>query len=290
VICNRCTLDLDPVCFRRGKICQECERLDQNSRKEARYAKGAEIQRRKKAERHAAVDVIKSVPCADCQIAWPPYVMDLDHRDPAQKLFEVSRAINKTNTPWSRVLEEISKCDVVCVRCHRLRTWKPGSPWIDNRRKLIIELKDVPCADCQGRFHYCQMDFDHVRGVKLGQVIQMKSRATILEEAAKCEVVCANCHRERTQKAQPTPRVTPLEMRWSRQHEGTLQSSFTPPTTRETPIFRPWHSLVGTVTDVDLSKQFGVSRAAISLYRKKWGAPKFLKHLSTAQIETKKDT
>jgi hypothetical protein len=111
--------------------------------------------------------------------------------------------------------------------------------------------------------------------VKLGQVIQMKSRATILEEAAKCEVVCANCHRERTQKSLPSPRLVlgADKLQWTRKRDGSLQSSFAPPTKRAEPNFRPWHALVGTVTDVELSKRFGVSRAAISLYRKKWGAP-----------------
>lgn len=47
------------------------------------------------------------------------------------------------------------------------------------------------------------MDFDHVRGEKvftLGQVRQIRtySLVRIQEEIAKCDVVCANCHRERT--------------------------------------------------------------------------------------------
>jgi hypothetical protein len=66
---------------------------------------------------------------------------------------------------------------------------------------LVRSAKDVPCADCGVRYHYCVMDFDHVRGVKL---FSISTRNTTLErtlaEIAKCEVVCANCHRLRTFK------------------------------------------------------------------------------------------
>ncbi len=46
------------------------------------------------------------------------------------------------------------------------------------------------------------MDFDHVRGEKkfnLGSVLALNVSAEILdEEIAKCDIVCANCHRIRT--------------------------------------------------------------------------------------------
>ena len=182
-------------------------------------------QRRKKAERHRAIAEIKSVPCADCSGKYAPYVMDFDHRDPSLKKYEINYLLNKTGCPWSRLLTEIEKCDVVCVNCHRLRTWKPPKTHLDNRRKLLIELKSVPCADCEGSFHYCQLDFDHVRGEKIREVPLIKNRAGILAEAAKCEVVCANCHRERSQQAkQGQQRVeVPAEERvWQRRSAGDI--------------------------------------------------------------------
>jgi hypothetical protein len=45
------------------------------------------------------------------------------------------------------------------------------------------------------------MDFDHVRGKKLyeiGSSIGCMNAQQLLAEIAKCEVVCANCHRMRT--------------------------------------------------------------------------------------------
>lgn len=69
-------------------------------------------------------------------------------------------------------------------------------------RALLRAAKDVPCADCGDKFHFAAMDFDHVRGEKKGCLSTMASKITtldtLLEEMAKCEVVCANCHRVRT--------------------------------------------------------------------------------------------
>lgn len=59
----------------------------------------------------------KEVPCADCGVEYPPWVMDFDHRDPTQKLNIVSKMRAERT-----VREEIAKCDVVCANCHRERT------------------------------------------------------------------------------------------------------------------------------------------------------------------------
>ncbi len=68
------------------------------------------------------------------------------------------------------------------------------------RLTLIREIKDQPCADCGKRYPHYVMDFDHVRGKKKFNLAWMAIRSikNILEEVAKCDVVCANCHRERT--------------------------------------------------------------------------------------------
>ena len=69
-------------------------------------------------------------------------------------------------------------------------------------RQLIHELKSRPCPDCGGEFPPVLMDFDHVRGTKRGIISRLSggrmAKAKLMEEIAKCEVVCANCHRSRT--------------------------------------------------------------------------------------------
>lgn len=68
-------------------------------------------------------------------------------------------------------------------------------------RDLLSRLKDRPCADCGGRFPTVCMDFDHRPGTeKKFSVSGASSRKheAIMDEVAKCDVVCANCHRIRT--------------------------------------------------------------------------------------------
>lgn len=60
----------------------------------------------------------KSVPCMDCKITYPYYVMDFDHR--SEKSFELASSYQDHS--MQQVKSEIAKCDVVCSNCHRERT------------------------------------------------------------------------------------------------------------------------------------------------------------------------
>lgn len=60
-----------------------------------------------------------------------------------------------------------------------------------------------PCADCGGVFHYSAMEWDHRPGAakfsELSSIItKTNSKRRVLEEVAKCDLVCANCHAVRT--------------------------------------------------------------------------------------------
>ena len=69
-------------------------------------------------------------------------------------------------------------------------------------RAFMNELKQNPCADCGQRFDPAAMQWDHLPGfVKTGNLGDLKrnsSRKRLLQEIAKCELVCANCHSVRT--------------------------------------------------------------------------------------------
>ena len=70
---------------------------------------------------------------------------------------------------------------------------------MQNLRTLLTYLKTHPCVDC-GETDPLVLEFDHLRNksfnVSKGMVD--KSWEAVLIEIAKCEVVCANCHRRRT--------------------------------------------------------------------------------------------
>ncbi len=73
-------------------------------------------------------------------------------------------------------------------------------------RRLVSQLKNRPCADCYGWFKPYQMDFDHRDpSLKVCNVSRIqRSVSKLYREIQKCDVVCANCHRERTHKQQGT--------------------------------------------------------------------------------------
>ncbi len=71
------------------------------------------------------------------------------------------------------------------------------------QRAFMNDLKDKPCIDCEFKFTPCQMDFDHRDpSIKVKSLSHMFhwAQEKILAEISKCDLVCANCHRDRTQK------------------------------------------------------------------------------------------
>lgn len=73
------------------------------------------------------------------------------------------------------------------------------------RQLLVRKAKDKPCADCGIKYPYWIMQFDHVRGEKLFNIrhkVWKLGIAKISEEIEKCEIVCANCHADRTHRRQ----------------------------------------------------------------------------------------
>lgn len=73
----------------------------------------------RKQEMRDWIDNEKNVPCMDCENSYPPYVMDLHHRDTETKVAEIGVLINRGS--WSKLKEERDKCDVICSNCHRIR-------------------------------------------------------------------------------------------------------------------------------------------------------------------------
>jgi hypothetical protein len=102
---------------------------------------------------------------------------------------------------------------VYCKRCRavidhrryeRLRGMQvPTRVWERGRAEWLLSLKDGrPCTDCGRVFPPEVMQWDHLPGVlKLGNIstdLRGRSRDEVLQEIAKCELVCANCHAIRT--------------------------------------------------------------------------------------------
>lgn len=112
-ICATCGLDKQITEFYKNYNCStyrnECKTCNQDRTKESRIK-----------VREFVIE-LKSKPCQDCGINYPPYVMDFDHRDGVDKEYEISqmRFFSK-----EEILKEVSKCDLVCSNCHRERTFQ----------------------------------------------------------------------------------------------------------------------------------------------------------------------
>ena len=83
------------------------------------------------------------------------------------------------------------------ARLARMKAWR------GEKRAWMDELKQGrACADCGGVFPSCVMHWDHLPGhrkiAEISAMVANRRRAVVLEELAKCELVCANCHVMRT--------------------------------------------------------------------------------------------
>lgn len=70
---------------------------------------------------------------------------------------------------------------------------------IANRSRLADLLQTSSCTDC-GTTEWRVLEFDHVRGEKTDSIARLLTCKwqRVIDEIAKCEIVCANCHRLRT--------------------------------------------------------------------------------------------
>ena len=70
---------------------------------------------------------------------------------------------------------------------------------LERTRFLLDFFVTHPRSDC-GETDPVVLEFDHLRdkAFNIGGALSRRSWQAILDEMAKCEVVCANCHRRRT--------------------------------------------------------------------------------------------
>lgn len=84
---------------------------------------------------------------------------------------------------------------------HKLLQHKTRDARRRENYEYIKTAKATPCADCHIQYPAHIMQFDHLPGnKKVASISRMRSWSIqrITDEIAKCEVVCANCHADRT--------------------------------------------------------------------------------------------
>lgn len=168
---------------------------------------------------------LKSVtPCVDCGKNNESYCMDYDHvPGRGVKVRNVSRMI-LSNYPKEEIVAEIAKCDLVCVLCHNKRTFdrineKYGAETVASKYVLrnlaaITEFKAHPCAICGNQYEEYNMQADHIDPTnKSSNICNLKSckLETLMAELAKCQVLCALCHRRKSILEQRAKYSVPMQ-------------------------------------------------------------------------------
>ena len=119
--------------------CRECMKAYRIEHYRAN--KDAHYERNRKAKERLREHVLelKKGNCFDCEISYPdePWLMEFDHRDPSEKIESIYTAVSYGS--MKRLEKELSKCDLVCVVCHRRRSALRGN-WSLNRFKIDIAL------------------------------------------------------------------------------------------------------------------------------------------------------
>lgn len=106
---------------------------------------------------------------------------------------------------WGNPLRDCKACVAAYGREWRKRNPEYKRPGEEATNDRYLSLKRNPCQDCGRSFPAVCMDYDHRPGeVKIKSVSRMvmEHRPWLLIEAeiAKCDLVCANCHRIRTSR------------------------------------------------------------------------------------------
>ena len=124
--CGRCGLvkPLDDF-HRRGEngrqlLCKPCRNLYDREYHQRTRPRQLDLKQIVRQFRVAWMWELKSsAPCADCDKVFHPVQMSWDHRPGTLKLNDVGLM---THYRRELVMQEIAKCDLVCLNCHALRT------------------------------------------------------------------------------------------------------------------------------------------------------------------------
>lgn len=152
------------------------------------------------------VNKLKNLPCVDCGNQYESFCMDFDHL--FDKTMAISKMVHETFS-LKRIIKEIEKCELVCILCHKNRTYqrlqkqdkKESYPCYDRNRAIIALAKNQPCMICGIQYESWQMEFDHIRDKEKAVSLMLgSSQKRLTSEIDKCQILCALCHRRKTKK------------------------------------------------------------------------------------------
>jgi transposase-like protein len=217
--CGRCRVELPLESFNRlgdglQWWCRTCFAEYFRARGDLhRDQSGAAKKARVRALKAYVLEYLQERPCVDCGES-DPVVLEFDHI--SEKTASISVLV-AAGVKLDVLKDEMSRCEVACVNCHRRRTarrgrWRradpsraperpyPSASVARNVAHLDALLSRSACVDC-GEHDPVVLDFDHI-AAKRDKVTALAwfgcSLETIDAEIERCEIRCANCHRRVT--------------------------------------------------------------------------------------------
>ena len=74
----------------------------------------------------------------DCGRFLEPWLMEFDHKPCETKVADVSAIVGNGTCSVRRLFVEMAKCEVVCVECHRRRTF--AGRWNESLQRALAYL------------------------------------------------------------------------------------------------------------------------------------------------------
>lgn len=103
-------------------LCRDCKRIANKLWKRTSKGKEAHARYQRKKRHRIKKRLLQELNSHQCKYCGEEHIacLDFHHKDPNQKLFAVSQYHK-----WNKILlEEASKCEVICVNCHRKIHWR----------------------------------------------------------------------------------------------------------------------------------------------------------------------
>jgi 5-methylcytosine-specific restriction endonuclease McrA len=104
--------------------CPKCQGIIEGTNPYCKPCMRAYNKERNQAKRAYLNEVKLESGCVACGYNAHPAALEFDHLDPTTKLFHVGSRFSSVS--FSKLKEEVSKCQVLCSNCHRIKTFDTG--------------------------------------------------------------------------------------------------------------------------------------------------------------------
>ena len=124
-------------------------------------------------------------------------ILVFHHSSRNEKEYDVS-SMYCSGPGWDKIKKEIDNCIVLCANCHR-KLHHPSPPSKGNRVYTWGLKEGKACKIC-GEDYYACLDFHHsdpsTKSFGINKINNIKgmTKELALQEVAKCDVLCRNCH------------------------------------------------------------------------------------------------